>query len=54
MTIHGACPKSEEIFQGGKGHIHAVHETVEEKEYEELVVIECYAVVDPWTVVVHR
>ena len=53
MPVHGASPKSEEVFEGGQSHIETVEEAIEEKEYEELVVVEGNTVIDPGTVVIH-
>lgn len=29
MAVHGSCPESEEVFEGGEGDVQAVHETIE-------------------------
>ena len=46
-------PESEKIFESGQSDKQTVCEAVEEEQDEELVVVECHAVVDPGTVMVH-
>ena len=50
---HRRRPELQEVLERGRCDVDAVQERVAEKEHEELVVVECDAVVDPWAVVVH-